>query len=152
MARAWAVDESITGLAAPAEAWLYVGGGRNSSNNVTGAVEGGLLASGAAGQIDNFTRNVNDMTGNAGFSAVPIGSQDIARLLAFGGSGFQTSAVAGNLQSPLPSIANWPNEGLSLRSPRYLAGTAVQSAFIFLIGGQTSSGGAVTSSTEFVVW
>ena len=151
MARAWAVDESITSLAAAGEAWLYVGGGRNSSNNASGAVEAGLLVSGAGGQIDNFTRNVNDMTGNAGFSAVPIGSQDIGRLLAFGGSGFGTAAIAGNLESPLPSIANWPNEGLSLRSARYLSGTAVQSAFIFLIGGQTSST-AVTSSTEFVVW
>jgi hypothetical protein len=39
-----------------------------------------------------------------------------------------------------------------MTSPRYLHGTSIQSAFIFLLGGETANNGSVTSSTELVVW
>jgi hypothetical protein len=33
-----------------------------------------------------------------------------------------------------------------------LFGSSVQSAFIFLVGGQTDNGGSVTDTTETVIW
>jgi hypothetical protein len=52
-----------------------------------------------------------------------------------------------------PGLANnsWNSEGITLRSPRYLSGSAVQSAFIFLVGGQ-AAGGAADATTELVIW
>jgi hypothetical protein len=35
---------------------------------------------------------------------------------------------------------------------RYLMGSSVQSAFIFLLGGQTDEPSAASRTTEFVIW
>ena len=52
-----------------------------------------------------------------------------------------------------PSLANnsWNSEGISLNDSRYLMGSTVQSAFIFLVGGQTGVS-AASKTTELVIW
>ena len=147
---AWLVDSTVTNLAA-AGPWIYVGGGVGS-----GAVDAAELLAGTAGQLGAFTPQDALSAGRAGFSPVAIGTQDTAKLLVFGGSAGGSplsDAVGGTLGQMLPTIENWNAEGaLSLQSPRYLPGTALQSAFIFIIGGQTDAAGAVTTSTELIVW
>ena len=52
-----------------------------------------------------------------------------------------------------PALANnsWNAEGITLVNSRYLMGSAVQSAFIFLVAGQTNLSAASTT-TELVIW
>ena len=66
----------------------------------------------------------------------------------------RADATAAELIDPVPELRqnSWNNEGLSLTTPRYRLASAVQSAFIFLIGGQTDDADSVTQSTELVVW
>lgn len=76
-------------------------------------------------------------------------------LFQFGGQNGTPSAGAksATLVNPVPTLTNqsWNAEGLSMTEPRYLMGSAVQSAFIFLVGGQTANSPA-GSSTELVIW
>jgi hypothetical protein len=77
------------------------------------------------------------------------------RLFCFGGRAPQPrgNATAALIEEP-PDLANnaWNNEGLSMIDARYLPGSSIQSAFIFLLGGETDNDGTVTDSTEWVVW
>jgi hypothetical protein len=50
-----------------------------------------------------------------------------------------------------PELVNWNALGLALNVDRYLTGSAVESAFIFLVGG-ASTGGTPTATTERTVW
>jgi hypothetical protein len=46
-------------------------------------------------------------------------------------------------------LINWNNEGDRLVVPRSFAGTCLESAFIYVVGGETDNG--VTKSTERTV-
>ncbi len=50
-----------------------------------------------------------------------------------------------------PDTRNWTNTEATLTTPRYLMGSALESAFIYLVGGETT-GGAATATTERTVW
>jgi hypothetical protein len=58
------------------------------------------------------------------------------------------------LGAPPPSLqaGAWNSEGLNMTRARYLLGSAVQSAFIFLLGGQTNEPSAASRTTETVIW
>ena len=77
-----------------------------------------------------------------------------APLFTFGGVGAAptNNAKSAQITTP-PTLANnsWNDEGLHMTQSRYLLGSSVQSAFIFLVGGQTGTE-AASGSTELVVW
>jgi len=50
-----------------------------------------------------------------------------------------------------PELENWNNLSGHLTVARYLMGSAIQSAYIYLLGGQTSAE-AASSSTEYAIW
>jgi hypothetical protein len=81
-------------------------------------------------------------------------------LFTFGGAQAQPSpgATSATVGRSAPAIAPpnfspgaWNSEGLTMKHSRYLLGSSVQSAFIFLIGGQTETD-AASKSTELVIW
>ena len=49
-------------------------------------------------------------------------------------------------EGSLPDLANWNSLGTSMSEPRYLPGSAQESAVIFVIGGETTSASASTST------
>ena len=53
-------------------------------------------------------------------------------------------------QTELPNLASWNATGNALTIPRYLLGKALESAHIFLVGGQSTNG--VTNSVESTIW
>jgi hypothetical protein len=78
------------------------------------------------------------------------------QLFLFGGqnAGPTKGAESASLVTPAPSLASngWNNEGTGLTHGRYLMGSTVQSAFIFLLGGQTDEPSPASKTTEFLVW
>ncbi|MEP7126052.1 MAG: hypothetical protein ABJE95_34285, partial [Byssovorax sp.] len=62
-------------------------------------------------------------------------------------------AKSATLIAPPPTLANnsWNSEGITLIDSRYLMGSSVQSAFIFLVAGQTAVSPA-SKTTELVIW
>ena len=64
------------------------------------------------------------------------------------------NAKSATLLSTVPSLANnsWNDEGMMMTHGRYLLGSAVQSSFIFLLGGQTDEPSAASKTTELVIW
>lgn len=93
----------------------------------------------------------NNTNARAGYGVCGANGQ----LFAFGGAGATPSAgaAAAVLTAPPPSLSanSWNNEGLTMTNLRYLMGSTVQSAFIFLVGGQTDALPA-TATTELVIW
>jgi hypothetical protein len=118
-------------------------------------VEAGKVLAG--GEIDVFAdiAGPTDKIQDFNSTRVGYGTAGAAdRLFVFGGkgSGINSNAIAAGFADPAPDLVNnsWNNEGLSMTSPRYLMGSSIQSAFIFLIAGDNGTG--VTTSTETVVW
>jgi len=80
------------------------------------------------------------------------------QLFVFGGDaagGVLGNTISATFKASTPDAPDmennsWNNGGISMTSPRYLMGSPIQSAFIFLIAGDTGAG--VTTSTETVVW
>lgn len=147
---AWVVDSAVSSAATPPDTWIFAGAGRLANNTLTGKVEAGKVeVGGDLGAWDDLPKDFSAT--NAGYGVCAANN----RLFVFGGAGGAPSAGAKSalLVSPLPDLANnsWNSEGLTMTEPRYLMGSAVQSAFIFLVGGQTGLDAAGTS-TELVVW
>ena len=65
-----------------------------------------------------------------------------------------SGAKAAQIVAPAPTLANnsWNSEGLTMTQSRYLMGSSVQSAFIFLLGGQTGEPSNASKTTELVIW
>ncbi len=149
---AFRVDGSVLAAAAP-RTYLYVGGGLTAVGATDLTVEAGtlgaggdlgaLVAGGGASPVKNFS------VGAAGYGVCAANS----RLFTFGGQGAAPAFNAKVIQlaAPQPGMSGaWSNEGLMMLDPLYLPGTAVQNAFIFILGGQTGS--TATKYTQRVVW
>jgi hypothetical protein len=150
LAGAWVVDHDTASLVTSGNTWLYLGGGALANGN--GVSDVGATLVGASGVLGTFSAVPED------FSSSRIGYGTVAaagRLFAFGGRAPnpKSNATAALIIDPAPTLAAnaWNNEGLNLSTERYLPGTAVQSAFIFLIGGESSATKAQTT-TDFIVW
>jgi len=155
---AWVVDKTVQANYAP-DTWIFVGGGLTGNNTLVGTVEAGKInAGGDLGTIDN---GPGDFSSNqAGYGVCAANQQ----LFVFGGAGAAPSSGAKsaslfsnnnpNNQLAPPTLANnaWNNEGLNMTHGRYLMGSAVQSSFIFLLGGQTDEPSAASKTTELVIW
>jgi hypothetical protein len=147
---AWVVDAAVTSLADAGETWIFVGSGALSNGNSDGTVEAALVQAG--GELGAFDTSPEDASNERTGYGVAAAAD---RLFAFGGRAPQprANAIAAELVNPLPNLARnaWNNEGLTMTTERYLPGSAMQSAFIFLVGGESSSSEA-QDSTELVVW
>lgn len=155
LAGAWVVNSSVIPSLAD-DSYIYVGGGRttpvNINNDRTGTVE--VAQVNDDGSLAAFDATPDDLSSDrAGFASLALGTSDTAKLLLFGGlqANPRNNAIGGTLLTAT-SIDNWNNEGLTMEQARYLPGYSVQSAFIFLIGGQADTDGPGTDTTETVIW
>ena len=147
---AWLADATVSNLIPFPDTYVYVGGGMLANGTLTGKVEAGKVAPG--GDLGAFNDTPKDFSSNSAGYGV-CGAND--QLFVFGGQGGAPSsgAKSAKLVAPPPSLANnaWNAEGLNMTDSRYLMGSAVQSAFIFLVSGQTGVS-AASKTTELVVW
>ncbi len=148
-AGAWVVDTAVQPLVG-GDTYVYLGGGRLANDRTEGAVEAGIVEPG--GDLGVFDASPEDFTSVRSGYGVAAAAR---RLFVFGGRASQITANAqAALVDPVPDLAPnaWNNEGLQLAETdgRYLMGSSIQSAFIFLVGGETRGG--VTASTELVIW
>lgn len=147
---AWLADSTVSSVIPFPDTYVYTGGGRLANGTLTGKVEAGKVAPG--GDLGAWNDGPKDFSStSAGYGV--CGAND--QLFVFGGANGSPSsgAKSATLVAPAPSLANnaWNNEGLTMTDNRYLMGSAVQSAFIFLVAGQTGASPA-GKSTELVVW
>jgi hypothetical protein len=73
-------------------------------------------------------------------------------LFAFGGAQSMSSDSNASAEidpGDVPQLINWNNEGVRLITERYLAGSAEESAFIYVVGGD--AGGNPTAKVERTV-
>jgi hypothetical protein len=146
---AFIVTSATTNLVTGADTWIYAGGGRGATA-LSGAVDAAKVqAGGALGAWDTSPKDFS--ADSAGYGICSANNS----MFVFGGANGAPSAgaKAAKFQSPMPSlnVNAWNNEGLTMTQSRYLLGSSVESAFIFLLGGQTGTE-AASKSTETVVW
>lgn len=150
----WLVDAGATKLITDTTEWIYVGGGKLAGGTLTDVVDAAKVqAGGALGAWQTPMKGPNP----AYFSAKASGYGVCAandQLFVFGGFGGSPSAKTQSttLASPLPNLDAWNAGGtLTLKAPRYLLSSTVQSAFIFVLGGKTDVD-AASKTTETVIW
>jgi hypothetical protein len=148
LAGAWPVDKTVTAAAA-GDTYLYVGGGLTGADQAANRVEVGKVLAGGA--LDAISDVPEDFSSNsAGYGVCAANGQ----LFVFGGGPPPKNGARSAKLQPFPALAknSWNAEGLQMTHARYLLGSAVQSAFIFLIGGQTDEPSAASKTTELVIW
>jgi hypothetical protein len=142
---AWTITARNTTRVTGSDAFVFLGGGR-SAGGFTRVVEAGLIQGG--GDLGTFDTQPRDFgVDRGGYAAFVVSS----KLFAFGGAsatGPLNTAIAGEVTAPMPSLVNWNQEGLTMTTPRNLLGSSLESAFIFLIGGEATAGGPALQSTE----
>jgi hypothetical protein len=147
---AWVADSTVSSTVPAGSTYVFLGGGLDAGGAAANAVDAGEIAAG--GDLGAIAATPKDFSSNsAGYGVCAANGQ----LFAFGGAGGAPSsgAKSANLIAPAPTLANnsWNSEGINLVNARYLMGSAVQSAFIFLVAGQTNLSAASTT-TELVIW
>jgi hypothetical protein len=146
-AGAFSADSTVSTTIAVPDTYVFFGGGITALGAAANAVHVGKVAAGgdlgAIAASKPFSSNV------AGYGVLAANNQ----LFTFGGANAAPSngAKSSSFLGAAPGLANWNSEGLSLLQPRYLMGSAVQSAFLFLVGGDTAAG-VGSNTTELVVW
>jgi hypothetical protein len=147
---AWTADSVTSSAVSAPDTFVYLGGGLLANNTGEGTVEAGLVAAG--GDLGTFSNPGDFSNSRFGYGTAAAAG----RLFCFGGDapGPKSDATAALIESPAPTLASnsWNNEGLQMTTARYLPGSSIQSAFIFLLGGQTTNTGTVTATAETVVW
>jgi hypothetical protein len=156
---AWTADSLVSSAIPAGESWLYVGGGRTGSNTDRQTNTEAARVS-DTGALEMFAIADASNPSRTGFGTAAAAG----RLFVFGGWPPSMPANDGGsygLVSPT-ELDNFNNEGgLTLLSPRYQMGSTLQSAFIFIIGGQDAiqreggtdniTGGTVTASTALII-
>lgn len=147
---AWTVNRTVSPDYTGTTTYVFAGGGVPASGATpTTRVEAGLVSAGGA--LASFDNTPSDFTATiAGYGTCAANDQ----LFTFGGlnASPSTGATSATLGTPPALGANaWNNEGLTMTQARYLLGSTVQSAFIFLLGGQTAAD-AASRTTETVIW
>ncbi|MEP7122114.1 MAG: kelch repeat-containing protein [Byssovorax sp.] len=148
---AWTATSAVSSKITAPDTFIYLGGGELANNTTTGKVEAGkIIAGGDLGALDDGPKDFSSTS--AGYGVCAANGQ----LFVFGGAGGSPSGGAKSAQivAPAPNLANnsWNSEGLSMTHGRYLMGSSVQSAFIFLLGGQTDEPANASKTTELVIW
>jgi hypothetical protein len=152
---AFAVDETVTKRIDPADTWIYAGGGANSAGTLAvDELDAALVLPGGA--LDTWVSipGAAFPSSFAGYGHAAAANQ----LFVLGGQTMSPTTPSRSAQlcgagytcTTVPNIENW-DAGIFLHVPRYLLGSAVGSAHIFLVGGLTS-GNVPTSSVESTIW
>ncbi len=136
---AWSVSHEDAIGVPVGTTYVYAGGGDGSSNVEVAEVQEG-------GDLSAWTLVDAMSPPRSGYAAVA--GADF--LFAFGGQGGGPSdgGVSAEIDPP-PDLVNWNNEGERMTVPRHLCGGVIESAFIYVVGGQTTGG--PTTSTERTV-
>lgn len=133
------------------QAFLYAGSGLSSSL-ATATLDRPVYYAqvGASGQPGAFASTGSVGIGRSGYGAALVNNQ----MLAFGGFQATTPATASDsakLTAP-SALANFNAlGGGTLLAPRALQATAIESAFIYQLGGTSAAGNALTT-TEQTIW
>ncbi len=146
---AWVADHTVAASIPVGTSYLYLGGGLSGGAFVQNVESGRIGAGGDLGPFVAQRPFTNGMAGYAPFTTA-------GALFTFGGEGAVPSS---NMHSALISGAPpallagaWTSVGgVGLGAGRYLSGSAAQSAFIFLVGGEAPSG-AADATTLTMVW
>jgi hypothetical protein len=140
------VDASYSGT------YVFIGGGADgngAAGTATKVVEAGQIAAG--GDLGALVAVKTLNLARAGYGVCAANGQ----LFVMGGKGAAPSAdeEASQLTTPAPGLANWNAQGsFSLTHGRYLMGSTVQSAFIFLLGGQTDEPSPASKTIDVGIW
>ena len=155
---AFVVDQRATTRVAPGETWIHAGAGVASNGTTTiSQVDAARVSAGGALESWIAVDSITPAFAGYGFAAAAN------QLFVFGGQGASPSDTSSSAQlcgigfacvagpPDPPDLWNWNALGFTLRAARYLPGSAVGAAHIYLIGGETT-GGAPTTSIESSVW
>ena len=148
---AWAADSLVSSNIPNGQAYIYVGGGRDGAmnNDIVDGTEAAAI--GTDGSLSGFVSANAISTNRTGFGMAAAAN----RLFVFGGSppgSIQDNAESMLIEATPPTLANSNNEGgLNVGEARFLPGSALQSAFIFIVGGQTDNAGTVTNTSALIV-
>ena len=147
-AGAWVATSVVDSSIPSGTTYIYLGGGLLADDSAATRVDVGLVATG--GELGTFNDLPKDFSSNRAGYGVFAGN---GQLFVFGGGPTPKSDATSAEITTAPALANnsWNNQGLQMTHPRYLLGSSVQSAFIFLVGGRTDSEQA-TTSTDMVIW
>lgn len=144
------VTDLVTTRVSANETWLHAGPGLGAGGAAVSSVDAARVQ---AGGLLTAWAGEKALNNRAGYAYAAAANQ----LFVFGGQGAapgvggisaQLCGAGGPCAGP-PGLQNW-NAGISLGVARYLPGSVVESAHIFAIGGQSSSG--PTSTVESVIW
>jgi hypothetical protein len=126
----------------PGEDWVLFVGGVDDRGRAVGTVDAGRVQE--DGDLSDWQETDSMSPARAGFGHAS--ASDF--LYVFGGQQFRPSAggVSAGVSSPMPEIDNWNSLGTSLSETRLLPGSAQESSVIFVIGGETDTAGATTST------
>lgn len=156
-AGAWLADALVSSNITGSTQYVYIGGGISATNTEVKDVDVGLVAAG--GDLGTLAGAVLTTNSSAAFNSGLEGygvCAAVNQLFTLGGKSAGNISQGGtsatiSASPPKLGVGVWNNEGITLTSPRYLLGSTVQSAFIFLMGGD-SGGGTATASTEAIIW
>ncbi len=147
------VDEQVTVRTDPGDTWIYAGGGLAATGvQIHRDLDAALVL--ADGLLAPWIPVSEMKPGYAGYGHAAAANQ----LLIFGGQGGEATAGGksaqlcgiGNACGLPPAIQNW-NAGISLNLSRYLMGSIVGAANVFVVGGVGPDGQAM-DSVEQTVW
>lgn len=154
-----ALDHDRASVVPAVDTWIYAMGGWNAAATMLARdVTAAKVA--ADGSLTGIVE-VDDMVpGQAGYGFA--GANNFLFAFGGGGGGPGTGTFSAKLCTPgqvtcaggapePPDLVNWNALGFALVEARYLAGSALESAFIFLCGGQSDSA-AATATTERTHW
>ena len=146
------VTENVTVRTAPGDTWLYAGSGLATGATIAKDVDAALVLAG--GKLGTWKPVQAIKPDFAGYAFAAAANQ----LWVFGGQGGAPSSTGkssqlcgtGNACGTPPTLDNW-NAGIGLVEDRYLPGSTVGAAHIFVAGG-AGSGGVVRKTVEATVW
>ncbi len=146
------VDDTVSIRSAPGNTWIYAGAGLGAASQLKTNFDAALVLTG--GKLGSWQAVEAIKPGFAGYGFAAAANQ----LWVFGGQG---GAPATNGKSSQlcgqgfscgvpPAIQNW-NAGIGLLEERYLPGSTVGAAHIFILGG-VGQGSLPRSTVEATVW
>ncbi len=147
----YTVDHFAASRVSEGTTFLYAISGFDAAGDVVSDAEVAVVLVG--GQLGPFLE-VQSARRQAGFAHVAASN---FLYLMGGGPDATGSTFSAEICSPAhpcdpPELRNWNNEGpASLDPPRYLPGSTLESAFIFVVGGVDASGAVLRSTTQ-TVW
>lgn len=150
------MDNARASVVQPGDTWIYAMSGYNSG--ATAYVnEGSAALVGNDGTLGSINNGIASPANKAGYAF--MGANNF--LYTFGGGATPNVAAKSGEMCPagtgggchLPGIVNFNDQGaLDLKQPRYLPGAALESAFVFVLGGANSGAASASKTTERTHW